>query len=108
MNINTFVSNFKNHPVLFIGSGISMRYLETSYSWDGLLKHISYQLFENEESYLDLKAKYMTGNEVLYEKVASDLEVKFEKLQVKTEMENLKMLMIFFMKTCKKILNLVD
>ncbi len=80
MNINTFVSNFKNHPVLFIGSGISMRYLETSYSWDGLLKHISYQLFENEESYLDLKAKYMTGNEVLYEKVASDLEVKFEKI----------------------------
>lgn len=83
MNINKFVANFNNHPVLFIGSGFSMRYLDTSYSWDGLLKHISYQLFENDETYLDIKAKNMVDSKVLYEKVASDLEIQFETIASK-------------------------
>ena len=41
MNLKEFIGNFKSHPVLFIGTGISLRYLDNSYSWDGLLKHIS-------------------------------------------------------------------
>jgi hypothetical protein len=53
MNIHEFISGYTNHPVLFIGTGISLRYLENSYTWDGLLKHISFELTGNKESYLE-------------------------------------------------------
>ena len=33
LNIDEFVMQFKNHPVLFVGTGLSMRYLKNSYSW---------------------------------------------------------------------------
>ena len=33
MNIQEFISNYHNHPVLFVGTGLSLRYLENSYSW---------------------------------------------------------------------------
>ena len=56
MDIREFVSNFKNHPVLFVGTGVSLRYLENSFSWDGLLRKIAFDLKESEEYYLDLKA----------------------------------------------------
>ena len=44
-----FISEFKNHPVLFVGTGLSLRYLKHSYTWDGLLEHISYELTGNDE-----------------------------------------------------------
>ena len=44
MNIQEFISKFHNHPVLFIGSGLSLRYLQNSYNWDGLLKKIAGEL----------------------------------------------------------------
>lgn len=44
MDIREFISKFKNHPVLFIGTGMSLRYLENSFSWDALLKRISFDL----------------------------------------------------------------
>jgi hypothetical protein len=31
MKIEEFISNYKNHPVLFIGTGISLRYLKKDY-----------------------------------------------------------------------------
>ena len=40
MNIQEFISNYHNHPVLFVGTGLSLRYLENSYSWDSLLKKV--------------------------------------------------------------------
>ena len=40
MKINEFISNFNNYPILFIGTGMSLRYLKHSYTWDDLLKHI--------------------------------------------------------------------
>ncbi|MDA6141455.1 SIR2 family protein, partial [Escherichia coli] len=58
MNISEFISRFSNHPVLFIGTGISLRYLENTFTWDGLLSHISKELKGNSEFYLDLKYKY--------------------------------------------------
>lgn len=79
MNINKFVSNFKNHPILFIGSGLSMRYLEDSHSWDDLLGHISFEIYGDHEPYLDIKAKNIRNNEVDYSKVASELEEIFER-----------------------------
>ncbi len=49
MDIFDFINNYKNHPVLFIGTGFSLRYLENSYSWEGLLKKIAFELKGNNE-----------------------------------------------------------
>ena len=42
MDIKDYISNFTNHPVLFVGTGISLRYLKNSFTWDSLLERISY------------------------------------------------------------------
>lgn len=77
MNIKDFISNFKNHPVLFIGTGVSLRYLNNSYTWDGLLKKIAYELKENSEYYLDLKSTCQEEGIYNFEKLASLLEKEF-------------------------------
>lgn len=78
MNINSFISNYKNHPVLFIGAGFSLRYLENSFTWEDLLKHISFELTGNDEYFLDLKSTSQNPNGTFsYEKIASVLEEKF-------------------------------
>ena len=30
MNIQEFISNYHNHPVLFVGTGLSLRYLKVA------------------------------------------------------------------------------
>lgn len=60
MDINEFVGNYKNHPVLFIGSGVSFRYLKNSYTWDNLLCKICEDLCGNDEMYLDIKSSCTT------------------------------------------------
>ena len=80
MKIEEFISNYKNHPVLFIGAGISLRYLKNSYTWNGLLKKIAFDLTENEEFYLDLKSKCYQNDTFQYEKIATLLEEKFNTL----------------------------
>jgi hypothetical protein len=77
MDIREFVSNFKNHPVLFVGTGVSLRYLENSFSWDGLLRKIAFDLKESEEYYLDLKARSRVDGKFKYENIASQLESDF-------------------------------
>ena len=57
MDIFDFINNYKNHPVLFIGTGFSLRYLENSYSWESLLKKIAFELKGNDEFFYDLKGK---------------------------------------------------
>lgn len=42
MQVQEFIGNFRNHPVMFIGTGLSLRYLENSYSWENLLKKIAF------------------------------------------------------------------
>ena len=74
MDISTFISSFKNHPVLFVGTGMSLRYLENSYTWEGLLEYISHELFENDEKYLDIKANHLCNGEYRYDKIATDIE----------------------------------
>lgn len=80
MKINEFISNFTNHPILFIGTGISLRYLENSFTWDGLLKHISYELTGDNEKYLDLKSKHYENSIYNYSRIATDLEKEFNHL----------------------------
>lgn len=78
MNVSSFIDRFVNHPVLFIGAGFSLRYLENSYTWEGLLKHISSELTGNNETFLDLKSKSQNPDGTFsYEKIASDIEELF-------------------------------
>ncbi|MBI9063710.1 MAG: SIR2 family protein [Marinilabiliaceae bacterium] len=79
MNISDFISRYENHPVLFIGTGVSLRYLTNSYTWDGLLSKIAFDLKENEEYYFDLKASCQIdgSGKYSYEKLASKLEEEF-------------------------------
>lgn len=77
VDIKNFVAGYKNHPVLFIGTGISLRYLNKSFTWDGLLRHICQEVFGNEERYFDLKALHSIQNEFDYPSVGGSIEVKF-------------------------------
>jgi len=81
MEIQEFVSNFRNHPVLFIGTGISLRYLENSYDWDSLLEKICYDFKGNNEYYLDIKSECEYEEEEGYNfpKIATKVEEEFNK-----------------------------
>ncbi|USK41832.1 SIR2 family protein (plasmid) [Cytobacillus firmus] len=78
MRIDEFIASFNNHPVLFVGTGISLRYLENTFTWDGLLSYISNELKGNDEFYYDLKYKYQSNGEYDYPKIASELEAEFD------------------------------
>ncbi|HHQ4525525.1 TPA: SIR2 family protein [Aeromonas veronii] len=77
MDIFEFVAKFKNHPVLFVGTGMSLRYLKNSFSWDKLLEHVASQFNESKEYYLDIKADCSTGNGFDFASVALHLERDF-------------------------------
>lgn len=77
MDIKEFISKYKNHPILFVGTGVSLRYLKNSYSWDGLLSYISFELTNDEEFYLDLKAKCFKNGKYNFEEIANLLEKEF-------------------------------
>ncbi|WP_062270953.1 SIR2 family protein [Endozoicomonas arenosclerae] len=77
MDIHGFTEDYKNHPVLFIGTGLSLRYLENSYTWDGLLKHICHEFKGNDEYYLDVKSKCMVSEQFDYAKIAEVIERDF-------------------------------
>lgn len=79
MLISEFIANYQNHPVLFIGSGLSQRYLNNSYTWENLLKHIAFEIYQNNEKFTDLRYKYkneINGN-IDFSKLATDLEKEF-------------------------------
>src|SRR5699024_9773895 len=81
MNIEAFISKYKNHPVLFVGAGMSLRYLENSYSWDALLSKIALEIFDSEEVYLNLKSYCINNDDICdYEKLGSKLEAEFNAL----------------------------
>jgi len=77
MNIKEFIANYKNHPVLFVGTGMSLRYLINSYRWNDLLSKIAYDLKGNEEYYLDIKSTCQENDRYKFEKIASILEEEF-------------------------------
>ncbi|HCY4713651.1 TPA: SIR2 family protein, partial [Staphylococcus aureus] len=69
-----FISNYKNHPVLFVGTGISLRYLKNSHSWDSLLMKIMIDVGLEEEDYFDIKARNQFEGEYDYSKIGSEIE----------------------------------
>lgn len=79
MNIRNFVESYKNHPVLFVGTGISLRYLVNSYTWDGLLRHVCSEIFQNGERYLDFKAKHEKNGEFDFPGIGKSIEEEFNK-----------------------------
>jgi len=83
MNIHEFIGKYRNHPVLFIGTGFSLRYLNNSFTWDNLLKQVSYNLKENNEYYLDIKSKCESDGKYDYTKIASLLESEFNETLLK-------------------------
>ena len=106
MKIKEFISNYKNHPVLFIGTGISLRYLKNSYTWNGLLKRIAFDLSGNEEYYLDLKSKCHQNNSYQYEKIATLLEETFNTSLSKDRNGKFKEINDIFYENMKKDINL--
>ncbi|ENS7467434.1 SIR2 family protein, partial [Neisseria gonorrhoeae] len=80
MNIKEFMSNYTNHPVLFIGTGMSLRYLDNSYTWDGLLSKIAIDLFGDDREYLNIKSRYCEDGRFQYEEIAEELQSKFDKV----------------------------
>ena len=77
MNITEFIGNYTNHPVLFIGSGFSFRYLKHTFTWNDLLSKVCEDLWENDERYLDIKAKCTVNGICSFPKVASEIEKLF-------------------------------
>lgn len=58
MEIKDFIKNFKTYPILFIGTGISLRYLEESFSWEQLLQKICFLIYENDTEFYDLRSDF--------------------------------------------------
>ena len=77
MNLKDFIGGYKNHPVLFVGAGLSLRYLNSSYTWDGLLSYIAEKIKGSHEYYLDLKALCEKDGVYDFAKIASLLEGDF-------------------------------
>ena len=106
MQVQEFIGNFRNHPVMFIGTGLSLRYLENSYSWENLLKKIAFDFEPNEEYYLDIKADYMTAYGCDYEKVATRLEQDFNKYLQDNRNGKFKYINDIFYENMKKGINI--
>lgn len=77
MNITEFINGFTNHPVLFVGTGMSLRYLENSFTWDGLLSSICEEVEGNTEFYLDIKSRHEYGGKFRFDEIAKDIEEHF-------------------------------
>ena len=77
MNITEFIGNYTNHPVLFVGSGFSFRYLAHTYTWNDLLSKVCEDLWGNDERYLDIKARCTDNGKCSFAKVATNIETLF-------------------------------
>lgn len=80
MEIKDFISQYRNHPVLFVGTGVSLRYLENSFTWNGLLEHIAMECTGSKEAYFDIKAKSRIDGKYDFTLIANTLEVTFNKV----------------------------
>ena len=84
MKINDIFSQFNTPPFLFVGSGISRRYLNLP-DWKGLLSHFTRIVSDDDYSFsyyenLATSAEYAQG---VYPKIASLLERDYNKLWFK-------------------------
>lgn len=81
MKLNDFISSYVNHPVVFVGAGFSRRYLAGTFSWPDLLKRIVFDMKGNHDFYFDSAGRHANSlGEVDLPKVASDIEIEFNKM----------------------------
>ena len=76
-SVKDFIGKYKNHPILFIGTELSKRYLLNSYSWEELLLHSAMYLKGSDEYYLDIKYSCQDGDLVNFYKIASKIDASF-------------------------------
>jgi len=88
MNINEFVRKYKNHPVLFFGAGISVRYYENTLDWNEMLKSVYSKIVGDDEEYYNLITKFQENGEIDYTKVAGEVEKVFNEHLEKKENRN--------------------
>lgn len=98
MNIQEFISNYHNHPVLFVGTGLSLRYLENSYSWDSLLKKVASEFNPDPEYYLDIKAEHMYPTGYALTRLPHNWKKTLISISKRTVMGNLSILTTFLCK----------
>jgi len=106
MNIRDFINQYRNHPVLFIGTGVSLRYLDNSFTWDGLLKFISLELKGNNEFYLDIKSECQINDKYDFTLIATKLEKEFNDCLAKDRNGKFKEINDLFYKEMEKENNL--
>lgn len=75
MEIHDFIAQFKTHPILFVGSGLSRRYLNNYPQWNELLSNISIDIWGDDSVYLELSEKYNFDPTL----IANDYEELFRK-----------------------------
>ncbi|MGU3290208.1 SIR2 family protein [Acinetobacter radioresistens] len=80
MQLSDFFSGMRNHPILFLGTGFSLRYLTQSYTWYDLLKKISDDLYGDPRKFLDLVDNCYVDGKSSLELVAERLESNFNQL----------------------------
>jgi len=80
IEIKDFIQQYHNHPILFIGTGISKRYLKNAYTWDSLLEKIAFEISNNEEYYLSLKYKFKSDEGYDYPQIALQIENEFDSI----------------------------
>lgn len=76
MKVNEFINQFKNHPIIFMGAGMTQRYYENAYNWDQLLSKLCFDLFGEEETYLNIKYDEKKN----YPVIASKIEEEYDKV----------------------------
>jgi flavodoxin len=88
MNIKDYILGYTNYPIIFMGTGISLRYLKVAYSWDQLLKKIANDLYGSKEKYYDIKSENGESNHYRYDKISTIIEDDFNKILKKPEERN--------------------
>lgn len=82
MDIKEFIAGYNNYPVLFLGSGFSLRYLKNSFGWNELLEKISFEIYHTNDNWYDIKSKHIEGSDFDLASAAEDLEVEFNKILI--------------------------
>lgn len=91
MNLQDLIANFTTTPFLFIGSGMTRRYLGLP-NWEGLLRHFAKEVSNNEFAYNSYVNKVQSsGNSInVMPKVATLIEKDFNAIISNTIKKNRK------------------
>lgn len=78
MDVVEYFKSYKTYPLIFAGTGLSLRYLEKSYTWDMLLKQCVLDIGLEERDFLKIKAKNMSDvGKIDYPSIGSEIEKIF-------------------------------